>query len=347
VRIELPDDVKTISDLHSSMFFAPGKGRKGAFQEGPPISALNAENPLEGRVKRRHISLSPVESVVLHRLLIDEPTCSNALWNPSQGGTKTHRLNDDILFSAPNDLAEARIPESMRVGNRGQRQSILGLWKAHAAGIAPRTLVERSFKPLSEAERLASMHGFCGNRAPPSSTVDRPQLPRTMSGTVLCGATRQSPGLEFNRPRQMVRRTKSESFLQEIADVSPDDDDFCASDQEVRPKDQSSSCSSFDDDDEQRTGLFDTWEILSDEYSSDFGFDTHSSPGSVLLLGTGVHDTKAHPHVMSPPLLDALMAHLPLSLRDENYWLKYCTLCGVRGTAGTVIHMLTFLNPER
>ena len=191
--LELPGDAKTISDLHSSMIFVPDRGRRGTFQVGRPIFALNAENALEGRNKGRHISLSPIESIVLHRLLIDEPSCSNVNGNPSLGSAQTHLLNDDILFSAPNDLAEERIAESIRCGPRSQRQSILGLWKAHGAGIAPRTLVEGSFKPLSEAERVASIHAFCGNHAPPSSTVDRPQLPRTMSETVVCGATRRPP----------------------------------------------------------------------------------------------------------------------------------------------------------
>jgi hypothetical protein len=310
--------LESISDLLSVMNVLPDKGRKSALQS-QRVSALNAESSLDGRIKGRHISLSPVEAVVLHRLLVDD-VCSSAFGNPTHGNSKTHVLNDEILFSVPSGLAEARFPASMRVGPR--RQSILGLWKAHAARTAPTTLAERSSKPTSETERLASMHGFCGSQAPPSSTFDRPKLPRTMSGTMPCGATRWPPSFENVPVREMIRRTKSESFLQQMGGFSLDYDDFCASDQEVRPNDRSSSCSSWDDD--ERTGHFDAWEILSDEYSSDFGFNTHSSPSSVLILGTGAHDTKANPHVMSPPLLDALMNHLPPSIRDENFWLKYC-----------------------
>jgi hypothetical protein len=324
VRIELPGHVKTISDLHFSMSFVPDKARREAFQRQRG-SALNAENSLEGRIKGRHISLSPIESVVLHRLLIDEP-CSRSQGNPAQRSTETHLLNDDILFSAPNDPAEARSPELMRVAPRRQRQPIMGLWKAHAAGIGPRTVpvVKRIF------ER--------SNRTLQSSTVDRQQLPRTRSGAMHSGATTRHPSLEIDRARPKIRRAWSESFLQEASGFSLNYDDFCASDQEVRPKDQNSTCSSFDDD-EERTGHFDTWEILSDEYSNDFGFNAHSSPDSVLILGTGAHDTKAHPHVMSPPLLDALMVHLPPILQDENFWLKYCTLCAAHRRLESCVYL--------
>jgi TLD len=41
------------------------------------------------------------------------------------------------------------------------------------------------------------------------------------------------------------------------------------------------------------------------------------------ILGTSADDKTAHPHVLSPPLLDSLMTFLPESIQNQNYWLKY------------------------
>jgi len=120
------------------------------------------------------------------------------------------------------------------------------------------------------------------------------------------------------------------------------------SDQEVRrdDPDDRSECSSWDETDIDHD--FDPWEILNDEYAKDFGFDYSSeSPlmmatpseygdndstgrrleqhhhNPFLILGTSADDKSAQPHVLSPPLMDALMSHLPDRLKGENYWLKF------------------------
>ena len=45
-----------------------------------------------------------------------------------------------------------------------------------------------------------------------------------------------------------------------------------------------------------------------------------------VILGTTVDDPGASPHVLSPPLMDALRPFLPYAIRQDNYWLKYSLL---------------------
>jgi len=41
------------------------------------------------------------------------------------------------------------------------------------------------------------------------------------------------------------------------------------------------------------------------------------------ILGTAADDVSCHPHVLSPPLMESLLAFVPESLSDCNFWLKY------------------------
>jgi len=45
-----------------------------------------------------------------------------------------------------------------------------------------------------------------------------------------------------------------------------------------------------------------------------------------VILGTSVDDPAASPHVLSPPLMDALRPFLPYAIQQDNYWLKYSLL---------------------
>ena len=45
-----------------------------------------------------------------------------------------------------------------------------------------------------------------------------------------------------------------------------------------------------------------------------------------VILGTNVDDPAASPHVLSPPMMDALRPFLPFAIRQDNYWLKYSLL---------------------
>ncbi|KAL7556744.1 hypothetical protein ACA910_008081 [Epithemia clementina (nom. ined.)] len=41
------------------------------------------------------------------------------------------------------------------------------------------------------------------------------------------------------------------------------------------------------------------------------------------ILGTSADDVSCHPHVLSPPLMESLLAFMPEGLMNCNYWIKY------------------------
>lgn len=106
-------------------------------------------------------------------------------------------------------------------------------------------------------------------------------------------------------------------------------------------------------------------QVLKDEYAPEFGFD-YSARGVSLedilnddesvgntfsILGTSADDPSVQPHVLSPPLMDAIANFLPDELKGQNYWLRYSLVRDgasletmrnyVRGAPYTVIAMET------
>ena len=123
------------------------------------------------------------------------------------------------------------------------------------------------------------------------------------------------------------------------------------SDEEVRredDKDNHTECSSWADDIHYEH--FDAWEVLKDEYAQDFGFDFSErggnaalvdydeNPHTFLILGTSVEDKSSQPHVLSPPLMDALTNFLPDQLVGENFWMKFCKSNLVKGLFTWIDH---------
>lgn len=90
-----------------------------------------------------------------------------------------------------------------------------------------------------------------------------------------------------------------------------------------------SSGTLFDDDASWRFGEeengddedgYDPWKVIEDEYVNGYG------GGGTLpfkILGTSVNDVSAHPHVLSPPLMESLQAFLPVAESGDNFWMKY------------------------
>ena len=127
--------------------------------------------------------------------------------------------------------------------------------------------------------------------------------------------------------------TNLKDFVHQLEEHPEAEEDSTASDVEVR-RDTHSDNSSWDEHLQQ----YDAWEVLDDEYAPELGFDltlrgltTRSlmldddevTKPSFLILGTSAHDTRAQPHVLSPPLMSALLTHVP---QEENMWLKYSLL---------------------
>ena len=68
---------------------------------------------------------------------------------------------------------------------------------------------------------------------------------------------------------------------------------------------------------------FDAWNVLKDEYAVGYGAN-NSLP--FRILGTSADDVDAHPHVLSPPLMESLQNFFPYSISEDNFWLKYSLL---------------------
>jgi len=228
--------------------------------------------------------LTEAEAAFLRALLLDPIKEEHS--GHSQDTERT--LDDDVLFSLPFPPDEEPVREKTQRGNT----MLLQLWHAFEDGVKPRTLVRQASLQRKETEGKAK-------------TVQ-----------------------------------KQASIKEEVND----DESVCSirSDEEVRVErgsiddDDISSCSSWK---EEEGGLehYDSWEVLKDEYAKDFGFDYkdqmtpalhlfggEEDQGNVFkILGTSADDAAAHPHVLSPPLMDALMSFMPESLENQNFWLRF------------------------
>lgn len=73
----------------------------------------------------------------------------------------------------------------------------------------------------------------------------------------------------------------------------------------------------YDDEDDD---YYDSWKVIEDEYANGYG------GGGTLpfcILGTSGDDVDAHPHVLSPPLMESLQEFLPPAKCGDNFWMKY------------------------
>jgi len=264
----------------------------------------------------RRPSLTPAEMVFLSALLIDPPE-ENELVACSQDQEITERmgqttihdakapsapstepsknsprvLDSNILFSLPQEgiSLNSSSKKKHRKVTKDPRQYrfMVGLWQAHEDGVPP--------------NRLSSFN----------STTDVPEDSGKASG-------------------------EEDHVIHEAAGaVDPNEDEMSEkSDIEVRGE-QSDDSSDVSWEDEVIKNHFDAWQVLKDEYAKDFGFDytPHSvndsnvdddiEPNTFRILGTSAEDTSSHPHVLSPPLMDAIMNFLPDHLRGQNMWMKY------------------------
>lgn len=137
---------------------------------------------------------------------------------------------------------------------------------------------------------------------------------------------------EASTGNQGIELVMSLDVLQE--DLTTNDDDDDATD------------SSFESDAVE--AIFDAWNVLKDEYAIGYGAND-SLPFDIL--GTSADDVEAHPHVLSPPLMDSLSAFLPNSVASNNFWLKYSLIRdgaslytlmqNIRGATCTIISIET------
>jgi hypothetical protein len=298
-----------------------------------------AKVDLENSILKRQVSLSPVEMAFLRCLLLDEEpgrseiveTGSNHMdetLDDAQGDSvNLHTeliqkvkgvLDDDLLFSTPfvdgiDDERNTLPPRSKR--QRRNRMNLLGLWRAHEDGIAPAML-------LREAARRSSIPSSAAE--PGTSELDSINTPHAVADV---------DDLESDLPsiasdRKIRRERKGQNHVERKENVADAEVISATSSWEM-------SEGGFDH--------YDAWEVLKDEYADDFGMkgyafseelnkgenrfsddDVNDNDRALFkILGTSADDVTAHPHVLSPPLMDSLYTFLPDTLANENLWLQF------------------------
>jgi len=316
------------------------------------------KNGLKDAVLRRRASLSAGEKAFLHALLVDPVGPTDDKATPTDADESTALLeavlDDDVLFSLPfggrgddiggaqGDSGIAAKSQSIQPPRTRRNQSHhIGLWRAHEDGIAPK-----------EIRRLASQKspsGVSGAAAAASSKEEGKE--GTAGDDLILKRIKSRRSSKAVSPKSQPEKARDDAAATAAAG---DDDDASASaascfgsinsDEEVRrDKDDLSSASSW--------GLseggfdhYDAWAVLKDEYADDFGFsyrdgvrenslvaaaaqadsDEESDNAHLFkIIGTGADDVAAHPHVLSPPLMDSLLNFVPESLADQNFWLRF------------------------
>jgi hypothetical protein len=257
------------------------------------VFQTDRDNSEESRHERK-ASLSDVERAVLRALFIDAPPPSSSL-SSSNPKTKMRVLNDDMLFSVPQGLSEKREQN-------------------HSTNDHPSTKFdnELSSKQPAVKKNPKDYRLHVGLWQAHEDGVTPKTLSRMAS---VASSTKEDEGDGTNTDNN------KESF--EFAnDENQGDDDGSSSMKSIHV---SLSNLSWDDD-ESTVEHFDAWQVLKDEYAQEYGFDYR--PGSYIddselsrnqfkIIGTSADDTSSHPHVVSPPLLDAIMTHLPEVCTEE------------------------------
>lgn len=246
-----------------------------------------------------------------------------------------HQLHDnDIEISNHDPLPVEEIPPRPTRANDAQ----LDLWKAHNDGVKPGQLKDINKRSLVRSRRGSKQGSILQATLTDSQTIDGKSLQQsnyTRGSSRSRGPKKQSS--ESCTQDKDGERVKQENEEEE-EDVSSLD---VLSDQEVGSINDESTASSWN----SSQGGFDhynAWEVLRDEYAVDFGFkvavddedkiipynnddddDDDDQRGMFKILGTSTEDTRAHPHVLSPPLMDSLFNFVPEHLTNDNFWLKF------------------------
>ena len=288
-----------------------------------PMPQLPTEEPS----RPRRPSLTSEEMIVLSALLIDDPAeekessensqekdeRKSLILDPFRSSDKAIKtvsrvLDSDMLFSLPQEGETPLTHDSEKKEKNAhhpkvtkkphQYRFLVGLWQAFEDGVSP--------------TRLSNIHI--------GRAKQEPVKPETVTNE---GQAEDAPLM----PNDIDESSAGG------ADPSNDQDaeNSGKSDVEVREEADDFSDVSWED---EATSHFDAWQVLKDEYAKENGFD-YAPDGFIpedddamehntfRILGTSAEDTSSHPHVLSPPLMDAIMNFLPENVQGQNLWLKY------------------------
>jgi hypothetical protein len=244
----------------------------------------------------------------------------------------TRDVTQPFSTNASNDKKFPRV--------HANRPSILGLWHAYEDGVKPQSLAKRSVL----AARHMHSHSNGSHQSSKIVNVHNETNGSTNDNETTAFLDRAPVKVREGVDITLMRRSLNPS-AGNLTNVDADDEaSDCDSDTEVRRErsDEDDDLSSWGEGDHR--DVYNTWELLKNEYAEEFGFHFPNSSSHRILnaktdrscdsqatnlfriLGTSADDASAQPHVLSPPLMDALMSFVPPTLRGQNYWLKYSLL---------------------
>ncbi|KAK1741151.1 TLD domain-containing protein [Skeletonema marinoi] len=171
------------------------------------------------------------------------------------------------------------------------------LWRAHQDGVAPTKLVQKS---TSVGQSITSFITQKGRRK------SRPSLKRTKSNTV--------PSSEDNGDANSVDVQSDDEVGEEIMNLLHPHGVRMMEDLIIMMR---GKCCEMN-----MPRILD----LMLQLMMKINFSDDEERGIFKILGTSLDDTRATPHVLSPPLMDSLLSFVPDHLANNNFWLKY-SLC--------------------
>jgi len=311
----------------------------------PPQKKGCPKESLRKSILHRCASLTEVERTFLGALLLEG--------KEEEIKSAEHVLNDDMLFSVPIFAADDSAGKDDRKVEEKEGKSL-----QHA------TMLDGKTTSTQELEELTRRFSDMPAVNKPLSTGTSPKLTRSnvaqadlwrahqdgVAPTKLVQkSTTATVGQSITsfittqkgrrKSRASLKSTKSNNIVTPSGDNGDANSLDVLSDDEVGERDHESDASSWSEND-GGFNHYDAWEVLRDEYASDFGFNVavddenklvrynsdDEERGIFKILGTSLDDARALPHVLSPPLMDSLLSFVPDHLSDNNFWLKY-SLC--------------------
>uniref|UniRef100_A0A7S4K0T0 Oxidation resistance protein 1 n=1 Tax=Odontella aurita TaxID=265563 RepID=A0A7S4K0T0_9STRA len=346
-------DANLFPPPRSGDILAGGDGNEERQRQRPSISR---DHSLQEELFRKHERSGMKPSLVLKQL------SSHASINSSSKSQRIRRSGRGSSGQVVREESSLGIIDARLTSKKPPRQKKMDGDTSGAKERSKRTHVVRNASHLSQGFEVTCQSA---HSAPP------------LGGS---GVGDTAIGKIIKEDRQMQFRAAEGgklflSGLDQLEGENSTNGDLC-SDAAVRPKSQMEEggqkvhddVSSWDlsselcSDGEVHHYQPDAWDVLRDEYAWEYGFGGGVSTQSVVdvpsesrskfkILGTSAEDKACHPHVLSPPLMESLLAFMPETVADCNYFLKfslvrdgpslYQLLRTVRGSVRTVLAVET------
>lgn len=237
-------------------------------------------------------------------------------------------------------------------GHKGaKRRSIKGLWEAHACGVHPKLLILRATKlNNNNSNRSRSFSEFDRRSGTKRAASLNPARKSFSEFEQSASSFDEVDYFQYDENDDDDNPDPGDDTTHTDAEIRPE-----------KNPDATSATSSWDDHDdngifdtwEVRFGTvrgtkntisvklptrpyhLANQQVLRDEYAADFGFDYSTERITIdnilddddvgntfKILGTSADDVRSHPHVLSPPLMDALTNYLPDEIKGQNFWMR-------------------------